>query len=54
MLEDEDIREREGKEMEILKQATNHFKKQLAEYHEYEDGVVDKPLLTPEDVSANE
>ena len=54
MLEDEDIREREGKEMEILKHATDNFKQKLAEYHEYEDGVVDKPFLTPEDVENNE
>ncbi len=49
MLEDEDIREREGKEMEILKHATDTFKDKLTEYHEYEDGVVDRPFLTPED-----
>jgi len=50
MLEDEDIREKEGKEMEILKQATNKFKNQLSDYHEYEDGGVDQPFLTPESV----
>ena len=54
MLEDEDIREREGREMEILKHATDKFKGQLTDYHEYEDGVVDKPFLTPEDIQANE
>ncbi len=54
MLEDEDIREREGKEMEILKHATDTFKDKLKEYHEYEDGGVDKPFLTPEDVQPNE
>lgn len=50
MLEDEDIREKEGREMEILKQATNNFKRDLSNYHEYEDGVVDQPFLTPESV----
>lgn len=50
MLEDEDIREKEGKEMEILKQATNKSKSNLTEYHEYEDGGVDQPFLTPESV----
>tara|TARA_B100001778_G_scaffold52446_1_gene39579 strand:- start:1575 stop:2396 length:822 start_codon:yes stop_codon:yes gene_type:complete len=54
MLEDEQIREREGKEMEILKHATEKSRQELAEYHEYEDGVVDRPFLTPEDVSNNE
>lgn len=50
MLEDEDIREREGKEMAILKTATDNFKDKLSEYHEYEDNVVDQPFLTPESV----
>lgn len=54
MLEDEDIREREGKEMEILKHATDHFKDKLSEYHEYEDSVVDKPFLTPESAEEDE
>ena len=51
MLEDEQIREREGKEMEILKHATEKSRKELVEYHEYEDGVVDRPFLTPEDIN---
>ena len=36
--------------MEILKEATNKFKSDLTEYHEYEDGGVDQPFLTPESV----
>ena len=50
MLEDEDMREKEGKEMEILKQATDKYRKELSDYHEYEDGAVDQPFLTPESV----
>jgi len=54
MLEDESIREKEGREMEILKYATSKFKDKLKEYHQYEDGVVDKPFLIPEDIESNE
>ena len=50
MLEDEEVREREGKEMEILSMATEKVKYKLQGYHNYQDGVVDKPLLTPESV----
>lgn len=50
MLEDEQIREKEGREMEILSMATDKVKKQLSEYHEYQDGIVDRPFLTPETV----
>lgn len=51
MLEDEETREREGREMEILAMATDKIRKQLSEYHAYQDGVVDQPLLTPESVN---
>jgi hypothetical protein len=50
MLEDEEIREKEGREMEILNMATSKVKQQLSDYHTYQDGVVDKPFLTPESV----
>jgi hypothetical protein len=50
MLEDETIREKEGREMEILAIATNKIKDKLSEYHNYQDGVVDRPFLTPETV----
>lgn len=50
MLEDEVLREKEGREMEILAMATDKVKKSLSEYHAYQDGVVDKPFLTPETV----
>ena len=51
MLEDEEVREREGKEMAILSLATEKVKLKLQEYHNYQDGVVDQPLLTPESVN---
>jgi hypothetical protein len=54
MLEDEQIREKEGREMEILSMATNRTQKQLAEYHNYADNTVDSPFLTPEIVIQRE
>ena len=50
MLEDEEIREREGREMEIMNMAVEQQVKNLSEYHTYQDGEVDTPLLTPETV----
>jgi hypothetical protein len=50
MLEDEQIREKEGREMEILRLATNKAKDQLMQYHEYQDNKLDTPFLTPESV----
>jgi hypothetical protein len=54
MLEDENIREKEGREMEILKIATEKAKTQLSQYHTYQDNVIDRPFLTPETVSETE
>ena len=45
MLEDEDIREKEGREMEILAMATEKAKQNLYEYHQYADHKVDSPIL---------
>ena len=50
MLEDEELREKEGREMEILSMATNKYRSELESYHSYEDKVVDKPFLTPDSV----
>lgn len=50
MLEDEEIRERTGKEMKILAMASEKAKEQLSDYHSYLDNVVDQPLLTEETV----
>lgn len=50
MLEDEEIREKEGKEMEILSMAVDKAKDKLYDYHTYQDNVVDKPFLTPDSV----
>jgi hypothetical protein len=50
MLEDELIREKEGREMEILSLATEKSRKKLEEYHNYEDRTLDRPFLTPESI----
>ena len=54
MLEDEQIREMEGRQMEILAIATNKTKELLTEYHQFQDDSVDLPFLTPESVLKNE
>ena len=48
MLEEEEIREKEGKEMEILAMASEKAKLQMQQYHNFADQVVDRPFLTPE------
>lgn len=50
MLEDEVLREKESKEMEILALATQRAKEKLYENHQYQDGKVDQPILTPESI----
>jgi len=54
MLEDEDVREKEGREMEIIRLATDKARENLMSYHEFQDGKLDIPLLTPESVLKNE
>jgi hypothetical protein len=54
MLEDEQIREAEGRQMEIINISTNKVKLELMEYHQYQDNSVDIPLLTPESVLSKE
>ena len=54
MLEDEEIREKEGREIEIMNMAVEQQVKNLSEYHTYQDGEIDTPLLTPETVREKE
>ncbi len=54
MLEDEQIREKEGREMEIISMATDKYKAQLYGYHNYADNSVDRPFLTDESVSIDD
>lgn len=53
MLEDEEIREKQGREMEILKMATLKQKQALEDYHTYSNNIVDRPFLTPESVETH-
>ena len=50
MLEDEEIREKEGRQLEILKMATEKFKHSLYDLHSYQDGQLDRPILNAESV----
>ena len=54
MLEDEELREKEGKEMEILNMATEKARDQLEDYHTYQDQTIDKPFLTPDSVEGDQ
>lgn len=54
MLEDELIREKEGREMEILAMATDKAKERLFSLHEYQDRRVDTPILSPESLAYQE
>jgi hypothetical protein len=55
MLEDEEIRERTGREMEILKMATEKVTTDtLYEYHTYADNKVDIPILNYKSVKKSE
>lgn len=49
-LSDTKFRQRESREAELYRLAVEKEKVRLSEYHEYEDGEVDRPLLTPETV----
>jgi hypothetical protein len=48
MLEDEAVREKEGREMEIISLATEQAKQSLYGYHAYADSKIDSPILNPE------
>jgi hypothetical protein len=53
MLEDEEIREKEGREMEILAIAKDKAKNKLYEFHQFADGKVDTPILNSDSASQN-
>ena len=54
MLEDEQIREKEGREMEILAMATDKAKQTLHAYHQYADNKVDRPILSSAALESND
>lgn len=54
MLLDPDVRKTVGKRIEKLRLATEVELIRLSEMHTYEDGTVDRPILTPESVRGDE
>ena len=48
MLEDEKIREAEGRQMEIMRMSVDKHLSTLEEVHVYQDKSADMPFLTPE------
>ena len=44
-LDDKKAREKEGFDMEVHRVAAEKAKERLSQYHEYEDGTVDQPIL---------
>ena len=53
-LEDEAERERQGRDIEIMKLAKDKAKDRLGEWHVYQNGEADQPLLTPENVRTDQ
>lgn len=49
-IKEEKFRNKEGRELELMKLAKQKEKERLAEFHNYADQTVDRPLLTPETV----
>jgi len=50
VLRDPDFFEEQGKYIEKMRMAMENEKERLSDYHQYEDGTVDQPLLTPDTV----
>jgi hypothetical protein len=50
VLRDPDFFEEQGKYIEKMRMALEKEKERLSDYHKYEDGTVDQPLLTPDTV----
>lgn len=54
MLQDDKQRQLTGEEIEIRRLAKEKAQERLSEWHEYEDGMVDQPFLTPDTVKDEE
>lgn len=48
MLEEKEVREREGRQMELVRLAASKSFQDLSQETNFEDGTVDRPLLSPE------
>ena len=53
VMRDRDFRTQLGIDMEKMRLAAQKEYERLSEYHEYEDGGVDQPIITPENVKAD-
>jgi len=49
-LDDLEVKDKQGFDMEVNRVAANKARERLSEYHEFEDGLVDQPLLNTETV----
>ena len=52
--EDESFREKEGREAELVRIAAKKEYERLSQYHQYDDGVVDQPILTADSIIEDE
>lgn len=50
MMQDPEILKQYGLEMEKMRMAMNNERNRLSQYHQYEDGQIDQPFLTPDTV----
>jgi hypothetical protein len=48
MMQDPDRMKQYGVEMEKMRIAMNREKERLAQFHTFDDGIVDQPFLTPD------
>lgn len=53
ILRDPDFFEEQGKYIEKMRMAMKHEMERLGDYHQFEDGSVDQPFLTPDTVKDN-
>jgi len=53
-LDDKDAKEHEGFDLEVQRVAADKARDRLSEYHEYEDGIVDQPLLNVDTIKHEE
>lgn len=54
MFQDDEIRRREGRQMELVSMAGDAEYKRLGQLHEYADGSVDRPILSADTVDLTE
>jgi inactivated superfamily I helicase len=47
-LQEADVAARLGRHQELIKIAVDRESERLSQHHKYDDGIIDQPLLTPE------